>query len=190
MNCEIAICDDIVPRSLAMSIHELLCGPIWKFGHQSNGMNDRFSFWSTRFAGGDGSSRTSCETELRESARNAPIARLWDVISSEILRGHEPLRVYANAHTYGSEGYVHVDNADRDNYFSTIYYAHPVWMPNWAGDLVFFDADKSDSIASVFPKPGRVVTFPGCIPHAARATSRDCSDLRLSVVMKSQVKRG
>lgn len=190
MKCDITIHDDLVPQSLAMSVYQLLCGPIWKFGHQSNGAKDRFSFWSTRFAGGDGNSRTSCETELRANTQYAPIVRLWDLLAVEVLPRHDPLRIYANAHTYGVEGYVHIDNPDRDNYFSTIYYAHPVWMPNWAGELVFFDQDMTDGVASVFPKAGRVVTFPGSIPHTARAPSRDCADLRLSVVIKSQEKRG
>lgn len=187
MDAKLEILDDVVPASLARSIADLLGQPIWKFGHQSNGSRDRFSFWSTKFAGGDGNSRVSCLGELSKSEAFAPILGLWEMLERTLLVGHEPLRVYANAHTYGSEGYVHVDNQDTENYFSTIYYAHPTWLANWAGDLAFYDVERCDTVASIFPKPGRVVSFPGYIPHCVRAPSRDCPEIRLSLVFKSQV---
>jgi SM-20-related protein len=61
-----------------------------------------------------------------------------------------------------------------------------VWHQNWGGDTVFYNRDETDILTSVFPRPGRAVTFHGAIPHSARAPSRDCSELRVSLVIKTQ----
>lgn len=133
-------------------------------------------------------SRVNCESELASRPPFAPVMELWKIFEQGILQGHEPIRIYANSHTYGVEGYVHTDNDDDQNYFSTIYYAHPVWHMNWCGDTVFYTRDGQDIISSVYPKPGRTVSFHGAVPHCARAPSRDCTELRISVVIKTQKK--
>jgi SM-20-related protein len=69
-----------------------------------------------------------------------------------------------------------------------VYYPHGVWWPNWAGETVVFNADKSDIIAAVYPKPNRMVVFPGCLPHVARGVSRTCPELRIVLVFKTEVR--
>jgi SM-20-related protein len=113
------------------------------------------------------------------------VVELWRLLQAGPLRGHQPVRVYANSHTFGVEGYVHTDNEDHENYFSTIYYAHPIWHRNWVGDTVFYTRDGTDIIGSVYPWPGRAVAFHGALPHCARAPGRDCTELRVSIVIKT-----
>lgn len=184
----VTVLDNLVPRSLQQRISALISGPIWQYGWRSNTRLDRFCFWHAHFAGGDQHSRASCEAELAAKPHLAPILELWKLLEKELLQGHEPLRIYANSHTYGVEGYVHTDNDDDQNYFSTLYYAHPVWHMNWCGDTVFYSRDGQDILRSVYPKPGRVLSFHGALPHCARAPSRECTELRVSVVIKTQKK--
>ncbi|WP_144106783.1 proline hydroxylase [Paraburkholderia sp. BCC1886] len=183
----IAVHDNFVPEELKASILALLKRNIWRYGWKSNSKNDRFQFWHAHFAGGDHNNRTGCADELANNRNAVPIARLWDLLSKTILQGHEPLRVYANAHTYGIEGYVHVDNKDTENYYSTIIYAADQWKGSWGGETLFFDFGERDILKAVPAMPFRAVSFPGHIPHKANAPTRECPELRQCVVFKSQV---
>lgn len=72
-------------------------------------------------------------------------------------------------------------------HFTTIYYAHQEWRPNWAGETVFFNEAGDEIVKAVYPKPGRLAHFPGRIQHAARSPSRECPALRSVVVFKSRL---
>jgi len=184
---EVAIYDDLVPAPLQLRLLQLLRRPIWAYGWKSAKERDRFSFWHARFAGGDEQCLLDCAPELAANAAATPVQELWELLSGSLLAGHEPVRVYANAHTYGVEGYLHVDSQD-ENYFSTIYYAHPEWSYNWAGETVFVSQRTGAIVSSVHPHPGRLVTFRGVTPHVARSPSRDCPELRISVVFKTRLR--
>lgn len=184
---DMLITDDFVPRPLQSAISDVARQPIWKYGWRSNARRDRYCYWHAHVAGGDGESRANCEEELAKSQQFVAAYALFKLLQTGPLKGHEPLRVYLNSHTFGVEGFVHQDNEDTENYFSTIYYVHPVWHANWSGDTVFYNRDQTDIIASVFPRPGRAVTFHGAIPHCARAPGRDCNELRVSLVFKTQI---
>lgn len=186
----IAIHDDLVPAELQLRLQALVDGPIWRYGWRSNPLQDRYAFWHAHFAGGDGQSRAVCTDELVDNPHAAAVAALWRVLRQHTLAGHELLRAYANAHTFGVEGYIHTDSVDEDNYFTTIYYAHPLWRRNWSGELVFFDAGTEEIIQAVYPLPGRVICFPGSIPHKAQAPSRECPELRVCIVFKTQLAAG
>lgn len=183
---QVVVTDDLVPRALQTKLTDLVRQPIWQYGWKSNSRRDRYCYWHAHFAGGDGRSRRNCEEDLISKPQLFPILELWGLLKTGPLAGHEPLRVYANSHTFGVEGYVHTDNEDTENYYSTVYYAHPIWHKNWAGDTVFYTRDGGDIITSIFPKPGRAITFHGALPHCARAPSRDCTELRISIVIKTQ----
>ena len=164
----VAVFDDLVDDALRADILRLVRRPIWAYGWKSVKEHDRYGFWHAQFAGGDERSRHNCEDDLSRNLQAEPIHRLWNLLKGSLLRGHEPVRVYANAHTYGVEGYVHTDSD-----------------VNWAGETVFFCASTGDITHAVPPKPGRLVTFCGATPHVARSASRECPELRVSVVIKT-----
>jgi SM-20-related protein len=180
---------------LPAALHEELSGffqePIWFYGWKSNSRKARSpnSHWNVFFAGSMQSAKNeaegSCEAELMGNEFFKPIQDLWQILKAGPLAGHEPVRVYANAHTYGTDGYVHTDSEDI-NYYSTICYVHQEWNADWAGELVFFKPDRSDILRAVFPRPGRIVSFHGAVPHCARPLSRDCGALRISLVFKTR----
>jgi SM-20-related protein len=184
---EISVQDDAVPFELQQQLADLIRQPIWGYGWRSNTSHDRYCFWHAHFAGGDGKSRRDCSGELENNQGAAPVLALWKFLSAGMLRGHQPLRVYANSHTYGIEGYVHTDSTDEENYFTTIYYAHQVWRRNWSGEILFFERDSEEIVKAVYPRPGRLVSFRGSTPHMAHAPSRECPELRVSIVIKTQL---
>ncbi|HEY2345126.1 MAG TPA: 2OG-Fe(II) oxygenase [Xanthomonadaceae bacterium] len=183
------VLDDIVPLELRRDILRLVLRPIWSYGWKSVKNRDRFCFWHAHFAGGEEESRANCEEELANDTAKAPIHALWKLLSATVLEGHEPLRVYANGHTYGVEGSIHSDSTDEQNYFTTIYYAHGAWELDWAGEIVFFPREMDDISRSVYPKPGRVIMFRGATPHVARSPSRECPELRTCIVFKTQLRK-
>lgn len=184
---DIRVLDHLVPDALQQALTAMVSRPIWQYGWRSNVRRDRFCFWHAHFAGGAIDSVQSCEDELMRRADAAPFAQLWTLLKQGPLKHHVPVRAYANSHTYGVEGYVHTDNDEADNGFSTIYYAHPVWNRNWGGETVFFANDNRNIVKAVYPQPGRLVSFPGSIPHCAHSPSRDCADLRISIVLKTRI---
>lgn len=183
---EARIIDDYVPDAIRAAIGEMVRRPIWAFGWKSAVKNDEFGFWHARFAGGDMHSVDDCEPELLGNAAAAPVAALWRHLSGGFLAGHVPVRVYANAHTYGAEGYVHRDSED-ENHFTTIYYGHDRWEANWAGETTFFSPVHGNITTAVHPSPGRLVFFRGITPHVGRSPSRKCPDLRVAVVIKTRL---
>jgi len=180
----IHIVDDLVPRHLNLRVTALTQRNIWRYGWKAAQTQTAYGFWHSHFAGDDEDGDASCELELTDRPLVAPVLELWRLIRETFAPGQVPVRVYANGHTYGGDGHLHTD-CDRAGHFTTIFYAHADWEVNWAGETVFFDVAGQDIIHTVFPKPGRIVHFPGDIPHAARSPSRDCPALRSVIVIKS-----
>lgn len=159
----------------------------WAFGWRSRDKADEFSFWHRHFAGyraGDGEEGAyDCEPEL---ARFPIIHDFWKHLASGPLSGHRLVRCYANGLTYGSDGTVHTDTKLPRSY-TTIYYPHERWSPDWGGETVFFNPAKDDVLACVYPRPNRMVLFDGRIPHAARGVSRSCPVLRVTLMFKTDM---
>lgn len=181
---EISVLDDFVPQHLRDSLAALTERNIWRYGWKASSTQTAHHFWHCHFAGDNGDEDASCEAELEDRALTAPILALWHHIRDNLTPGHVPVRVYANGHTFGADGHVHTDS-ERPGHFTSIYYAHPQWKPNWGGETVFLDSTGEDVVRAIYPLPGRLVHFPGNILHAARSPSRDCGALRAVIVIKT-----
>lgn len=181
-NRGVTVVDACVPPELRADLQKLLRGAIWAYGWKSVKDRDPFPFWHAHFAGAD--DLADCEDELRRNLNAKPVEALWKFLAADILKGHTVVRAYANGHTYGAEGYIHVDSQDA-RYFTTIYYAHANWEADWAGETVFFERPSGSKATAVLPVPGRLVLFPGNVPHVARGVSRACPELRMTVVFKT-----
>ncbi len=181
---EISVLDDFVPKHLRDSLTALTERNIWRYGWKASPTQTAHLFWHSHFAGDNEEAEASCEFELQDRPLMAPVLALWQHIRDNLAPGHIPVRVYANGHTFGSDGHAHIDS-ERPGHFTSIYYAHPEWKPNWGGETVFFDPSGEDVVKAVFPRPGRLVHFPGNILHAARSPSRDCGALRAVIVVKT-----
>ena len=185
---KIEVWDDAVPSELRVQLSGLVDLNIWRYGWKANPNQQSHGFWHSHFGGDDDRSSKSCEHELLGRAVVKPVLDLWRMLEAGPMQGHIPVRVYANGHTYGGDGHLHHDQSEPGHY-TTIYYAHQTWEPNWAGETVFFNKAQTDIIRSVYPLPGRLVHFPGYIMHAARSPGRACPALRAVIVLKTRLKR-
>jgi 2OG-Fe(II) oxygenase superfamily len=161
----------------------------WNFGWPQ-GLNDPFSHWNIDFLGASLKSQANVEDQLFGKPELAAVADVWRALKAGPMRGHYLLRCYANAHTYGVEGYPHTDIVDAsqvDNYTAVVY-LNPVWKKEWAGELVLFNK-AGDTLCGILPKAGRAALIPGDIVHAARGVSRQCPAVRICVAFKSRLPR-
>jgi Rps23 Pro-64 3,4-dihydroxylase Tpa1-like proline 4-hydroxylase len=155
----------------------------WTYGWQSNKDKTPFGHWNHDFLKTSRTNEEDHEYLLLSDPGLAPIRELWLRLKEDHLHGHALVRCYANAHTFGIEGYPHTDSRKPGNY-TTIFYVNPIWKPEWAGETVFLN-DLGDISSAVLPKPGRAVIFDGRITHAARALSRVCPALRVTLMFKT-----
>ena len=184
---DIEIYDDVLDAKSQARLFEFLSGPGWAFGAYSDAAAGASRYWYKHFAGYFGNSQEPGDAKAFEMQleSNAPlIAAMWARIRRSLLPEHELSRCYANAYPYGSEGGLHMDSNVR-SHFTSIYYPSPTWSPNFAGETIFFNKDGSDVLKAVYPKPNRLVVFPGVIPHVARGVSRSFTGLRITLMFKT-----
>lgn len=179
---EIVVVDSLFPPRLRARLAGFIEKPIWRYGHRSNGQRDRFPFWSASIADAK-DPLGDCSDELQKTSY-AEVREAVDVVASEMLAGYRLNRVYANAHTYGADGYPHTDSGRQPGTLTCVIYIHPVWRREWGGELIFFDRAGVEIVKAVSPKAGRAVIFSGHILHCARGVSRECNELRVSLVVK------
>lgn len=185
--------DNTLKEEYRKWVYDFLSSPGWKWGWQSSPKTDAYSFWHKHFAGHEIPDHDNpdapydCASELEKNS--LLLYRFWLYLESGILKGHTLVRCYANGQPYGSEGTLHTDSVSNTS-FTTIYYPHEKWYPNWGGETVFFNDEKTDIIASIYPKPNRLITFEGTIPHVARSVSRVCPMLRITLMFKTEIRNG
>lgn len=126
---------------------------LWKFGWQSDRDRTPFGHWNHDFLKTRRTNQADYEHVLRDGADLAPLNDLWLRLKSEHLPEHTLVRCYANAHTFGVEGYPHSDSRKPGNH-TVVIYLNPTWRADWAGETVFFN-DAGDIFQAVLPKPGR-----------------------------------
>lgn len=150
----------------------------WQYGWRSN-KNLGFGHWNVVLS--------DSKIEREEVYHLVPecIQRLWDYIQPRFMPTTPVLvRAYANAHTFGVEGYIHRDSKHDGDQTCVIYYEQG-WKAEWAGETVFLD-DSDDVIKAVLPRYGRMSIFPGKMKHVGRGVSRTCPVARRVLVMKGK----
>jgi SM-20-related protein len=192
-NTAISTIDDVLDPALQRKIYDALRNGNWKYGWKSNPKTDQFTFWHRHFAGNvnpdhvkqDGKGvQYECADELK---RQSPlIHEAWLYLRDTVLQGHDLVRCYANAFPFGCDGTLHTDSVAQ-NSFTSVYYPHDEWHPNWGGETVFFNRGETDIIASIYPKPNRLLKFPGTVPHVARGLSRCCPKMRVTLMFKTEL---
>lgn len=171
--------DDGIPNDLLAECIAEVERRGWQYGWRSNKMLG-FGHWNIVLS--------DSKIEREEVYHEVPqcIRDLWDYIQPRFMPTTPVLvRAYANAHTYGVEGYIH-----RDSKFSTdetcVIYYEPDWKPEYAGETIFLNEEEDDIIKAVLPKYGRMTIFPGNIKHAGRGVSRICPVARRVLVLKGR----
>jgi len=68
---------------------------------------------------------------------------------------------------------------------TAVYYPHLQWDPDWGGETLIFNREKNDVIAAIYPRPNRLLLFPGFVYHVARGVSRACPVMRITLMFKT-----
>jgi SM-20-related protein len=161
------IIEDLAPADLHEKARQVCMGAGWFFGHSSNSDNAN-PFWKMELGGDPVFSAIWQQARARcEELAGAPL---------------RVIRQYANGHTYGLGGRVHLDD-QRPGSYTLLYYPMAEWKEEWEGETVFHDREGEIG-AAVRPNPNRAVFFDSRIPHAGRAPSRACPALRVTVAYK------
>lgn len=179
IDTEIAVYDDLITSDMLVDIRNYIESKGFQYGWKSN-KKVNFSHWNLGFSD-TGTSSKNREDILYELPTVVRI--LWEKIQPVVFKNYPTLiRAYCNAHTYGTEGYIHIDSKfSEDN--TCVIYLNASWNPNWAGETVLFKG--GEIIKAVIPKPNRVFVFPSNILHAARGVSRYCPVARTVLVFKA-----
>jgi Rps23 Pro-64 3,4-dihydroxylase Tpa1-like proline 4-hydroxylase len=177
--------DDFLEETLLQETQTFFAEKVkWVYGWPQ-GHKDPFSHWNHDFLEAHKKNQSNLESRLYELYGDTALARVWDALRSGPLYGHDLVRCYANAHTFGVEGHPHTDSGQPGNY-TAITYITPHWQADWAGELVLFD-DAGDIFFAGLPNPGRIIIIQGNTLHAARAVSRTCPVIRVCLVFKTKI---
>lgn len=88
--------------------------------------------------------------------------------------------VYANGHTFGTQGRFHQDWYTPEGR-TFLLYVNDSWDVSWSGSTSFkFD----EKYIHHYPDRNKAILFPGMIPHTADATTRMFTGLRITVAWK------
>lgn len=171
--------DDVIPEEILAECIAEVERRGWQYGWRSNKMLG-FGHWNIVLS--------DSKVEREEVYHEVPqcIRDLWDYIQPRFMPTTPVLvRAYANAHTYGVEGYIHRDSKFAEDETCVIYYEKD-WKPEYAGETVFLNEEEDNVIKAVLPKYGRMTIFPGNIKHAGRGVSRICPVARRVLVLKGR----
>ncbi len=139
----------------------------WKFGHGSYPPGDRrrrYPFWIY---------------ELKDNPYYTDY--LLNIIKEKTQQDYELYDVYANGHTFGTQGDFHVDWYDESER-TFLYYANDNWRPEYLGKTIF-DLG-GDEHYYYLPKGNSAVMFNGMIPHMSEGCSRAFTGLRVTIAWK------
>tara|TARA_B000000609_G_scaffold152870_1_gene140770 strand:- start:1226 stop:1765 length:540 start_codon:yes stop_codon:yes gene_type:complete len=90
-------------------------------------------------------------------------------------------RVYTDLIRFGDRPRSRVEDVGSNNR-TIIFYTNDQWHRDWGGETVFYEGDEI--FKSVLPRPGRIVSFDGRIPHSGRPPVTPAHRPRYITVMK------
>jgi SM-20-related protein len=184
---KVTVFDNLLPPPDQAAIWEFLNRPGWAHGGYSAEGAEADRYFYKHFAGyrQDGQEDRTAGSIEDELAQAAPIlAQMWIGLKNGPLQGQALARCYANGMPGGMEGGLHLDS-NIDSHLTSIYYAHPVWHPNFAGETLLFNPTGDEIVAAIYPRPNRLAVFSGTIPHVARPMSRRRPELRITLMFKT-----
>lgn len=176
----VQVFDDAVPSDLYAELAETIPRLNWQWGWRSRLAEARY--WHHELSGG-GKATVEDNAETVRRHPTQAFARYVDWLRSEVVPAETRLlRLYFNAHTFGTDGSPHTD-AERDNEVTLVLFMNQIWRAEYGGETVIFDA-AGEIERSVMPKPNRLLTFPSNRLHGPRPLSKLFLGLRVVFVAK------
>lgn len=168
--------DHFLPKEIASNLYDHVRKMNWSYGwHSNNGMG--YAHWNHDIAKAPTANGLDVSDRLSGVVLDA-----WNFIRDNHLPGHILLRCYANAHTYGVEGYPHTDSRRSDD-VTVVIYMNRDWKREWGGETIIYDDDKIEH--AELPAFNRAVIFDGSKWHCARGVTRICPEQRRTIMFKA-----
>jgi len=169
----IAVC---FPTELAQRLHTLLAQGEWRYGWRSN-KSMGYAHWNRDFA----SAGPENGLDISAALRHPIMSEAWSYLQAVYFPNTALLRCYANAHTFGIEGYPHTDSK-RAHDRTVVVYMNQQWRREWGGETAVYNGD--DVAYTELPRFNKALVFYGDQFHAARPVGRLCPDLRMTLMFK------
>jgi SM-20-related protein len=184
MSPSIRAVDNFLPPAEHQAVWAFLRGPGWSFGASSSESGQRYLY--KHFAGFHVSGQEDRDLALIERELEAfpLIEQVWKRLKATVFASQALGRCYANGMPPGAEGALHLDS-NLPDHITAIYYPHLTWDPDLAGETIFYNEARDEVLGAVYPKPNRLVVFPGVIPHVARPVSVRATEMRITLMFKS-----
>lgn len=176
--------DDFLPPAEHQAVWAFLNQGGWNFGAYSKDGGAKYFY--RHFAGFQKTGQEDLDPARIEDELTAnPIVQaVWARLKAGPFAGHRLSRSYANGMPPGTEGGLHLDS-NIPSHLTAIYYPHLAWDADLAGETLFYNAARDEVLAAVYPKPNRMLIFPGTLPHVARPASTRASDMRITLMFKT-----
>ena len=183
----IAVIDDLMPVEEAERFNHIFFEDKSWIAGWNRGLSDKnVNKWNWhRSVGNDVQNLYTESVDL--SILPDEISNLWyyveEAITEHFSVKHYMTRYYSNSHTYGVDGSIHTDDGD----VTALYYPCMDWDAEWEGGTSFYNKEKDDCIHYSSYKFNRLILFKAKIPHRAMPVTRECYQLRTSVVFKTKM---
>lgn len=135
-----------------------------------------YAHWNQDFSRCGAENGLSVAHQLRE-----PFSTAWTHLKTKFFPTSRLIRCYANAHTYGIEGYPHTDSK-RPQDTTAVIYLNRDWLREWGGETMVYDGNTI--LHAELPDFNTGLVFPSNMYHTARSVSRICSELRVTLMFK------
>jgi 2OG-Fe(II) oxygenase superfamily len=171
------VIDNFLPDYIAEPLFDYVNTLTWSYGWRSNN-NMGYAHWNNDIAAAGSHNGLDIADQIQDKDA---VHSAWHHINSKYLKDFILIRCYANAHTYGVEGYPHTDSVREDD-VTVVVYMNKTWRREWGGETVVYDGDNI--VQSSVPRFNRAVLFKGNQHHSARGVTRTCPELRKTLMFK------
>lgn len=192
----VKVYNNVISEENLNDLHNLAVGAKYRFGWKANTENNSdLGHWNRSIVSLNPGSSLSADASDSDLLKLEPAFNgVWRDIQINI--GHRRLaRAYLNLYTYGTEGYVHIDDPEINAKIKEqnlpllqetfVVYLNKEWNVDWAGETVIFNRDKSEIVYASLPKYGKVLAIDGSLPHVGRSVSRICPQNRIIAAFKT-----
>ena len=168
--------DNCFPYDLADKLNLLITNGDWHYGWRSNPALG-FGHWNKDFANVNILNGVDVENKLE----HPELQEAWNYLKVNHFPNATLVRCYANSHTFGVEGYPHTDSLRLCDYTAVVY-LNKLWWREWSGETIIYNGNQIEH--AEIPAFNKVLIFPGSQWHVAKAPSRICPELRITLMFK------
>lgn len=170
--------ENVLPGEMFDDVCKLISTVPWNYpdtGWKSN--HSAFhGHWNHSFVKSDGKNSLDMSADL-----SGLISEVWHHLRDTYAPGADLLRCYTNCHTYGVEGYPHIDSV-RSGDRTLLIYINRSWENRFGGETMLYRGDQIEH--AELPSPNRGLVFDGNQLHCARGVTRPFGGKRITLMFK------